>query len=70
MSIFAYNGTATPAINNASETRATTSTDDPRLAATVLYNGVNWVMASLMYSNSKRITRNKCQCISPDYKPS
>ncbi|MBD9170209.1 MAG: RagB/SusD family nutrient uptake outer membrane protein, partial [Bacteroides thetaiotaomicron] len=39
-----YNGTATPAINNASGYKSNDpySNRDPRLAATVLYNGVNW----------------------------
>ena len=39
-----YNGTATPAINNTSGYKSNDpySNRDPRLAATVLYNGVNW----------------------------
>ena len=39
-----YDGTATPAINTASGYRRNDpySNRDPRLAATILYNGVNW----------------------------
>ncbi len=54
-----YNGTATPAINNTSGYKSNDpySNRDPRLAATVLYNGVNWGNGIINVLKDNGITR-------------